>query len=252
MDRIKAYQPEVYGFIFFLLLLNAWYLSGVAIDNRVIPKGYDIALSFLIPLMSGFFGAYSAFKLREKEERAKTYENEVAAINTALFILGRQLNVIGNIRNAISLHKSDENRAIKLRANEIIDYKAIRLNLDTLGFLIPKGQTEILFALALEQELFELAIGVLETRSQFHIDHFQPAFEKLDIQNSDIHSREDFIAAIGEGLHSTLKVHTDNLYNTVEKSFISLYSTQERLRPVAFELYPNASFFSYELSEEYK
>ena len=240
LSKFKEYQPEIYGVTFCILLLNVWYLSGLAIENDVVPNGLDILIRFIIPLMSGFFGAYSAFKLKELQEAKQQLNLEVFSLQEAAFTLVRQMNAIESLRENLNEYKNSKNRTIELKAFQMFNYKSIRINIDNLTFLITKGHSNLLFQLSREQESFEITIDAIEIRSDFHISKFQPEFEKIQIDKN--YKIEDLKRDIGMGLYGSLEVFTDNVYEAVERTFESQQSSLAALQLVAKELYPDSNF----------
>jgi hypothetical protein len=242
MERIKNYQPEIYGLLFFIMLLNVWYLSGIAIENRITPDVYDVLIRFLVPFMSGFIGAYSAFKLREREEASKEVKAELFALHEAIFTLVRQLNAMTVLKEKLNKHRDDPIRAIKLRALQTFDYNLIKLDINSLTFLIMKGHKDLLLGLSMEQESFTLTMNVLSTRSNYHINTFQPAFEELELELDNIKNTMDLREALGRGLYETLEVFTNNTYEAIDHSYESLQIRLLALQTVARELHPSSQF----------
>jgi hypothetical protein len=248
MERIKKYQPEIYGLLFFIMLLNVWYLSGIAIENKIVPDVYDVLIRFLVPFLSGFIGAYSAFKLREREEVSKETKADLFALHEAIFTLVRQLSAMTVLRKKLNKHRDDPIRVIKLRALQTFDYNLIKLDINSLTFLIMKGHKDLLLGLSMEQESFALTIDVLSTRSNYRINTFQPAFDELELELDDIKTTKDLREALGRGLYETLEVYTNNTYEAIDYSYESLQIRLSALQAVARELHPNSEFNEFTFS----
>ena len=249
MDRLKNYQPEIYGVVYFILLLNVWYLSGIAIENTIIPKGYDLFIRILIPIVSGFIGAFAAFKLKTWEEKKKERNLEISAINKSLFVLNRQINSIANTRVSLNECRDDAGRAINLRPSAGIEHSAVKQDIDSLNFLISKGKSNLLLGLSIEQERFDLALWTVKHRNDIHYLEFQPAFDKTNLPDDIAITEEEMKMAIGDRIYLSLSQATENVYNCIDKSYESLQTMQDQLIVVAKELYPTETFEKFELFE---
>jgi hypothetical protein len=250
MDRIKNYQPEIYGVIFFIMLLNVWYLSGIAIENAVLPKGYGIFISFLIPTISGFIGAFAAFSLKTWEETKKVRGFEVSALNKSLFILHRQINSIANTRRSLNNYREDAGRTINLPPSVGIEHSDAKQDFEGLNFLISKGKSNLLLGISIEQERFDLAIWTIKHRNDLHLNQFQPAFEESNLASEAEVSEQKMISEIGERIYMSLHQATENVYTCVDKTYASLQEMQLQLIEIAKELYPDADFVRIELFEQ--
>jgi hypothetical protein len=77
-------------------LLNLWYLSGIAVEQAVLPKYYDYIITVTFSTACGAFLIYrynsslEIYKLKIQQNELEL--KEVAKLNRALFHLGRQLN----------------------------------------------------------------------------------------------------------------------------------------------------------------
>ena len=240
MAKLKDYQPEFFGVILALLLINVWYLSGVAIENKVLPKDYDFILQGLVTLVAAFGGAYFAFYLRENQDRNIVIEKNISAINTALFTLARQESAIDGIWKSICHLEKNKKRTRKLRVIGVADYKSIKLNIDSLSYLISEGHKNLLFELALTQDRFELTTGVLELRNSIHLHEFQPAIFKLGVKSIGEITEEELIEMVGGYIYGNLNSATDNLYETVSKCKESLSTIRDDVYSTAITLFPKS------------
>lgn len=74
---MKNYLPEFLGVLFALLLINAWYLSGIAIEQGVVPLYYEHIIRALTVAGSAGFGATLAFKFKNRLEGIKNERIEL-------------------------------------------------------------------------------------------------------------------------------------------------------------------------------
>jgi hypothetical protein len=71
MKNYKEYKPEFLGLLIAIGILNLWYLSGIAVEEAIIPKNYDHLLRLVTVAVGGFIGAYSAFGLKNLKNPIK-------------------------------------------------------------------------------------------------------------------------------------------------------------------------------------
>ncbi|PKG79879.1 hypothetical protein CXF80_17060 [Shewanella sp. Actino-trap-3] len=94
MKKYNDYLPEFLGVVLALLLLNLWYLSSLAIENKVLPANFDYLFKGLTVLIGAFVGAFAAFKLKSKKDDEKKHTKEKMAMNKAIFVCVRQIHAI--------------------------------------------------------------------------------------------------------------------------------------------------------------
>ncbi|MFT6349503.1 MAG: hypothetical protein ACJAYB_002529, partial [Psychromonas sp.] len=58
LNKYKEYLPEFLGVILALLLLNLWYLSSLAIENKMLPANLDYLYKGVTVLIGAFVGAF--------------------------------------------------------------------------------------------------------------------------------------------------------------------------------------------------
>ncbi|HHP5494318.1 hypothetical protein [Aeromonas veronii] len=175
MKNLRDYQPEIFGVIVALAVLNIWYLCSVAIDESVVPKSYDYLIRVLTVAAGGFIGAFSAFWLKSYEEGKKDKKKEKSALNSALFVLIRQINAIQCIKRDLDKYKTPFERGLSLPAMKPPDYSSVKQDIDSLQFLIDNDNAQIFMELTIEQERFEQAINSINIRNEFYVNEVQPA-----------------------------------------------------------------------------
>jgi hypothetical protein len=72
LKKYNDYLPEFLGVILALLLLNLWYLSSIAIEDKVLPAN----LEYLYRGVTVLVGAFAAFKLKSKNDEEIKHTKE--------------------------------------------------------------------------------------------------------------------------------------------------------------------------------
>lgn len=244
MKILRDYQPEIFGVIVALVVLNIWYLSSVAIEESVVPKSYDYLIRALTVAVGGFIGAFSAFWLKAYEERKKDKEKQKSALNSALFVLIRQINAIQNIKRDLDKYETPFERGLTLPAMKPPDYSSVKQDIDSLNFLIDNDNAQILMELTIEQERFEQAINSINIRNEFYVNEVQPALSFHALNGRPLPLAE-FEEKLGERLFQGAMNGASVLYEHVYASDVSLHEKYTELREIAKNLFPGEKFVTW-------
>ncbi|CAM3936509.1 MULTISPECIES: hypothetical protein [Shewanella] len=238
---MKDYQPELYGFLLAIGLLNLWYLTGVAIEESVLPKNYDFVIKFFTVGVGGFAGAYSAFKLKSYQDRLSEEQRRVSALNWALFILIRKYNAIENMKASMDKYERPFDRAFSLPAMVPAPYDELKIEVNELSFLVDFDKANFLMELSLEQDRFRQAMRAIEIRNEFYVGEIQPALSHYALNGRPLPLAE-FQEKLGERLFEGAINGAENMYEHVYKTSDTLDKMIQSFREVAKELYPGKKF----------
>lgn len=241
MKKIHYYQPEILGVIIALAILNVWYLSSIAIEKSVIPESYDYIMRFMTVAIGGFIGAYSAFWLRKYEDNKSDLSKQKNSLNKALFVLVRQLNAILNIKSDFDKYDTPFHRGLSLPAMKPHDYSDLKLDIESLSFLLENRHPQILLELVTEQERFDQAMSAINIRNEFYVNEVQPALSFHALNGRPL-PLEEFEEKLGERLFQGALNGATTMYEHVYASEITLEQTYSSLRKLAKELFPDDEF----------
>ncbi|RPA22808.1 hypothetical protein [Shewanella frigidimarina] len=244
MKILRDYQPEILGVIVALAALNIWYLSSVAIEESVLPKSYDYLIRALTVAVGGFIGAFSAFWLKSYEEGKKNRQKQKSALNSALFVLIRQINAIQCIKRDLDKYETPFHRGLSLPAMKSPDYSSVKQDIDSLQFLIDNDNAQILMQLTIEQERFEQAINSINIRNEFYVNEVQPALSFHALNGRPLLLAE-FEDKLGERLFQGAINGAAVMYELVYASDASLHEKYTELRELAKKLFPGEKFVAW-------
>ncbi|UPW17095.1 hypothetical protein M0C34_12635 [Agarivorans sp. TSD2052] len=244
MKSLRNYQPEIFGVIVGLAILNIWYLSSVAIEESVVPKSYDYVIRAFTVAVGGFIGAFSAFRLKKHEEYKIDKNKQKSALNSALFVLIRQINAIQCVTRDFDKYKTSFDRGFSLPAMKPPDYSAVKQDVVNLNFLVEKDKAQMLMDLTIEQERFEQAISAIGIRNEFYVNEVQPALSFHDLNGKPLLWSE-FEEKLGERLFQGSINGAETMYGLVYASEKSLQDKYTDLRKLAKELFPNEKFLKW-------
>ncbi len=229
------------GVIIGLLSLFIWYFSALAIDEEIVAKNTELIVEAVIIISAAFFGSFSAFRLNNYRENRSVESKRILSLKTAVFILARQANTLGNEKLVLRKYEGTEEKYFDLPSKVGSIYSELKINLNELSFLLNHPDQNLLFDLAIEQDRFSAALEAINLRSDYHYNYVQPALR--DKPHLAMNPR--FIqlsATVGPAITEGIKNTTDNVYQHVYETLASINEMQERLAHVAHEMFPNERF----------
>ena len=210
----------------------------------MVSKSYDYLIRVLTVAVGGFIGAFSAFWLKSYEEEKKDKEKQKKALNSALFVIIRQINAIQCIKRDLEKFKTPLERALSLPAMKPPDYSSLKQDIDSLHFLIDSNNAQVLMELTIEQERFEQAINSIDIRNEFYVNEVQPALSFHALNGRPLPLTE-FEEKLGERLFQGAINGAAVLYDHVYASDVSLHKKYTALRELAKNLFPGEKFVAW-------
>ena len=201
--------------------------------------------SAVLALFGTFVGASFAFRLNEAREEQHRHEKHRAALNKALFVIGRQVNAVENLKRDMEQYKNGINQAFNMPAFQPPPYPDLVHDFESLSFLLETEHTNILMLLSVEQEGFHQALESLRVRNEFYIRELQPSMSKFGLLGQRL-LVEHLSEQLGERLYSGATQGARVAYESVQASVVGLGEMQEELLKVYKALYPKNKFVSYE------
>jgi len=243
LKKYSDYLPEFLGVILALSLLNLWYLSSIAIENKILPVSLDYLYKGVTVLIGAFVGAFSAFKLNSKKEEDKKYTEQKMSMNKAIFISIRQINAVKNIHKELSIYNTDLDKAFKLPAMKPPCYNELKYDFDELSFLL-EDYPQAMMNLVIEQERFEQAFRTIEIRNDFYVNDIQPALSKLELHGKDM-LIADLSQALGERLFKGAIHGAKIMYFHIEETDKSIIEMHDEISAIARKAFPGEKFIKW-------
>ncbi|MDH5934760.1 hypothetical protein L8R84_01235 [Vibrio splendidus] len=246
---LKRYNVELLGAAFGLQLLMLWYLSSLVISEEIVPKTYDYFIQFVIVLTGAWIGAWSAFRLKESQDKRKIYQENKAALNVALFHICHQRNVVANVVQDFAPYTTPEQRAFALPALMQPNYEELAYDLGKLAFLLESSDPNIMMDLAIEQKGFEQLLASIVIRNNFYVQEVQPAM----FQTGTDFKHLDFVR-LKQSL--TPRIY-DGAVNGADTMYLHMFTTEERLENLLLKLrelarteFPGEKFVNWSVPEK--
>ncbi len=251
MNNWKYYKPEIMGIFIATALLNVWYLASFAIENRIIPTTYDYITNAIIVISAAFFGSYSAFHLNNLKEQKRQDQIKVGIINSTLFRLMRQYNLLEMEKIDLEKFRENEKRFFLLPATVSAVDNDMKYEISNLEFLLTSSDKNLLFDLAIEQDRFNTSLLAINQRNDFLLKEVQPPIKKTSFVSFDQFTLETFNETVGKVISNVLINYTDSVYYHIYKNCDSIIKIKERLLKSSKELYPHEKFWNFEKKPEY-
>ncbi|MCZ7599756.1 MAG: hypothetical protein M5U09_21165 [Gammaproteobacteria bacterium] len=197
--------------------------------------------SFIAPLAAAFAGAWAAFKLQESHEDRKERQTRESAIKRGIFVLTQQWNHLCTIQRKLNQFRDDPLRYLNLpplRANKLDE---IRINIESLDFILGTEHSQELMELSLDQSHYDQTVMAIAIRADFMTDDLFPAFEKASVKFLQA-GDGDVELNMSDRVLRMAKSYTDNMYEHVDTTTERLNGAIRKLFRVGKELYPDAKF----------
>ncbi len=216
-----------------------------------VPKGLaakEIGAAILAGI-STLIGALYAFRLSERKEQESERKRRIHSLNKALFSLGRQLNAIQYIREEVSLYDTNEKRLFGCKAAMPPDYSDLRVDFESLSFLLDSQDPDLLFRLSVEQDGFHQVIRAISLRAQYFVDQFQPAVIASGIMPGPF-TLNDAREKIGTLVFDSALNYTTGMFTALDEALPRLQNVLVELEDLSRKLYPGERFLRLKLKKE--
>jgi len=235
-----------FGITFILGVGAGWILQG---------QHWDVLLTSYVPvlatLVAAFYGAKYAFQFQKDKEKEDSKRHNVINGNAAIFTLMRMICALRDIQKQIIDPARDRPlRFIQMQPALHFIIDEIKLNVESLYFLLETEDRNLLAELVTEAARYHTAMGAFNERSRIHREEVQPLLEQAGIVQGGDYSHEQIEGAIGNRLYITIQQSTEETINLVDDAIISLKPFADRLRASLKKQYPTATIIGFELTAE--
>jgi hypothetical protein len=243
----KPYLPETLGLAVGLGLLNLWYLTGLAIENDVIPVHYDYVIKGFTIAIGAFLGAYSAYWLKHKQDKEEELNQNALCIQKTMFTLWRMRNAIVNYKERIDKHETIFGLAFNCPAFAIVQHKELQIDFESLSFLMSVKQTSAITRLCVVQEFYNAAMRSFEDRSNFHLNTFLPRVELVKhelkkLRETTILTETAMKDVIGQDVFARAIFYASQMKKFGLESNDAIEFSQKIMYELSGELFPERDF----------
>jgi hypothetical protein len=230
--------------LFFVVILAV--VLWIFVPQGLVAK--DIGTAILTGI-STLIGALYAFRLSERKELEGERARRIHALNKALFSVGRWLNAIQYIREEVSAYDTDEKRLFGCKAAMPPDYSDLRVDFESLSFLLDSPDPDLLLRLSVEQDGFHQAIRAISLRAQYFVDQFQPAVMVSGIMPGPF-TLNDAREKIGSLVFDSALNYTTSMFTALDEALPRIQKVSVELEGLSRQLYPGERFLRFTLKKD--
>ena len=176
----------------------------------------------------------------EESELAKRSKQK-SAINMAIFILLRQLDIVKGLQAKFEGFSDDIEKALILPAFSVLNYEDLLLNRSELGFLLESDNPQILLELFTIQDRFNICLTTVRYRSDFYLTEVLPAMERTKANQKEL-TADELELMLGERIFQTninMTTHSHDLLIAFEGDCSRVYNS---LLFLAKKIFPGERF----------
>ena len=220
-------------------LVFAGVILGKYIDSGVVVSASEFILPALSTLVAAFLGAWYAFTLQDNKNRRETEDRQIAALNLAIFALGRKQNKLHNIQDHVITPWQDNPAGFLLMLpTHDLEKDDIAIDLAGLAYLLETAHANLVGELTVAVAKYRSAIDALNLRSALHKGEVQLKLESAGLIDDEPATLADIRRALGERLYITLCQATDQLIAAVPKALSEVTRISDELTVVGRSVFP--------------
>ena len=232
-----------------IIILGVPFIFGIGAGWIVKGMHWDVFITSYIPslatLVAAYCGAKYAFKFQNDKEIEDNKKRNLVNGNIAVFNMMRMICKLRNIQK----HFIDPVRdlpVIFIQMQPTIPINNdIKLNIETLYFLLETDDNNLLVELVIEEESFLTALDAINERSRLHREEIQPLLEKAGIVQSCNYSIVNIENALGNRRYITIKQATTDSIMLVDSTIVSLKKVSYKLIESLNKHYKNEKIISF-------
>ena len=229
-----------------LFIAITFFCLGMAVGLMPGLDAKTLAAS-LATLVAAFAGAFFAYKFNADREKQRKNEIDLASSNRAIFTLLRIYNYMAGFnKQFLKPYASNPAAYIEIQPSLGNSYPNLKLDYDSISFLISAKKSEILTELTELEELFTIFTETLKARNHIHLNIVQPAMESAGIVNGSSGSLDDIDRIIGNRTSTIMKSVTSELIDITQRGEEQSENLIQKLHEIMIEIFPGKNVFRIE------
>lgn len=229
------------------------FILGVGAGWIVQGRHWDVFLTSYVPalatLVAAFYGARYAFQFQKNKEKDNIKKRNVVNGNSAIFNMMRMTTTLRNIqKQIIDPARNLPVRFLQMRPTLNLVDNDIKLNIESLYFLLKTDERNILGELVTEETRYRAALDAINERSRIHREEVQPLLERAGVVEGGNYSLTQIQKALGNRLYISIQRATDDAINHVDQTVDSLKQVADKLRACLKKIYPDEIIIGFEIS----
>jgi hypothetical protein len=236
-----------------IITVGVPFILGVGAGWIVQGRHWDVFLTSYVPalatLLAAFYGAKYAFQLHKDKEIEDTKKRNVVNGNTAIFNMMRMTSTLRNVqRQIVDPVRDHPARFLQMQPTLHSSNDYMKLNIETLYFLLETDDRNLLGELATEEARYQIALDAINERSRLHREEVQPLLERAGFVEGGDASLAQFEKALGNRLYITMQQATEQAIEHVDNTVLSLNQVADKLRTSLKKEFPNENIIGFEIT----
>lgn len=229
------------------------FILGVGAGWLIQGRHWDVFLTSYVPalatLVAAFYGAKYAFQFQKDKENEDIKKRNIVNGNSVIFNMMRMTTNLRNFqRQIIDPARNLPVRFIQMRSTLHLIDEDIKLNIESVYFLLEADERNILGELVTEEARYRAALNAVNERSRLHREEIQPSLERAGIIEGGDYSLAQIENALGNRLYITIQHATDEAINHVDSTIVSLKQIADKLRASLKKIYPDEIIIGFEIT----
>jgi hypothetical protein len=190
-------------------------------------------------LVAAFAGAFFAYKFNADRETKRKEEIDLASANRAIFTLIRAYNYIAVFnKQFIQPYKDSPMAYVAIQPSLGNSNPDLKLDYDSISYLISEKKSEILTELTEFEELFVIFLETVKTRNHIHLNSVQPAMEDAGFVQGSPVTLGEIDGFLGDRTSSIMKGLTSELIDMVQRGEGQSEELIKKLHKIMVEIFP--------------
>ena len=236
-----------------ILIFGVTFIFGFAAGWIAQGRHGGVFLSSYVPalatLVAAFYGAKCAFQFQRDKEREENKRRNVVNGNSAIFNMMRMAEKLKNVqRQIIDPVRGRPACFLEMRPTLHLVKDDIKLNIETLYFLLETDDRNLLGALMVEEARYQSALDAINERSRLHRQEVQPLLERAGFVQGGNYSFAQIEEALGNRVYTTIRSATDQVIDYVDSTIVSLKQVADKLTASLKKQYPNETIISFAMT----
>ena len=234
LNVMKTYGMYVAGVAFIFGFVAGWIVKGEHWDGFLAAYIPSLAV-----LAASFYGAKFAYQFQSDKEKEDKKNRNIVSGNNSIFALIRMANKLVLLqKQLINPTRNNPGRMLAMPALGIQEKDDIKLNLESLYFLLETDDRNLLGEIMVEEDRYRAAMDAINMRSRLHLQDIQPQLERAGFVNGGQYSNAEIQAMLGERLFCAITQATEAVIKHIDDAIVCHKVVADNLTNCLIKQYP--------------
>ena len=205
----------------------------------------ELAIGVIGTVVAAFMGAKVAFGLERKRDREQQEDSEADGLQSAVFVLCRQLTLMGNLQqDVLDPLRHDRNRDFRVPPVSGRHLLNARVDFDWISHMLRDHEESaaLAFLIVTVDDNVESLHDAVEARRKFHDSRIRPKLEEAGITVCSDDNAQQLRYLCGAADSELLQQHTDRVYAACDLAIGQAQRALDEARRVCLQAFPGYTF----------